>query len=92
MDEQEYGYDTENMRFFTDEEMTIEINLEDIPREVVEKILGGVPIVRCKNCENAFKQGLFPDDLVLCKEMSKLMRKTDYCSLGKGRKEDAGKN
>lgn len=48
--ETEYGYDISNAHAFKDEEMTIEIPIKSISKEAMEKILGGVPIVRCKDC------------------------------------------
>lgn len=44
----EYGYDIANMKAFHGE---IEIPIEKVPRETLEEILGGIPIVRCKDCK-----------------------------------------
>lgn len=48
----EYGHDIANFRAFANTKMTIEIPLEDIPEEQLQKILGGIPIVRCKDCKH----------------------------------------
>ena len=46
----EYGYDIGNMKAWADKEMTMEIKMSDIPEDALQKILGGIPIVRCKDC------------------------------------------
>lgn len=47
----DYGYNIGEMKAFSDEEMTIEINVKDISKDTLAKILGGIPIVKCKDCK-----------------------------------------
>ena len=48
---QEYGFDIADMKAFKDEGMTIEIDTSKWTKEQWEVILGGVAIIRCKDCE-----------------------------------------
>lgn len=47
----EYGYDISNMTAWEDAEMTIPVDTSKWTREEWEKIIGGIPIVRCKDCK-----------------------------------------
>lgn len=47
------GYDVGNMKAWEDSSMTIEIPIESIPEEALREILGGIPIVRCKDCAHS---------------------------------------
>ena len=76
----EYGYDIADMHFFTDEEMTMEIEFEDLPEGLFERITGGVPIIRCKNC---VRKGNPLLELSHCT----YFEEDDYCSMA-GRKKD----
>ena len=51
MSEIEYGYDIENMKFYLNESFECEIPANSISKEDMQKILGGIPIIRCKNCK-----------------------------------------
>lgn len=80
MTNQEYGYDIADMHFFKDQEMTMEMQFEDLPEGAFEKIMGGVPIIRCKDCawhtkKHCAQFGLigFDDD--------------DYCSYAERKKK-----
>ena len=47
---QEYGYDIAGMRAFQDAGLSVEIPMENLSRTQLETILGGVPIIRCRDC------------------------------------------
>lgn len=47
----EYGYDISDMKAFTDESLSVEIPIESVPKDALEKILGGIAITRCKDCK-----------------------------------------
>ena len=61
----EYGHDISQLHAFKDAEMTIEIPIESISKEALEKILGYIPIVRCRNCKH------FSEKSLMCKKWSK---------------------
>lgn len=91
MSEQEYGYDTHNMHFYTDETLTIEVDMSEVPREEIEKVLGGVPIVRCKDCKHWKK--LMPEDpdgdeRCMLTELYDGREPNDYCSYGERREDE----
>lgn len=46
----EYGCDIKDMKLFQDKEMTIEFTGK-ITNEQWHQILGGIPIIRCKDCK-----------------------------------------
>ena len=46
----EMGYDIGDIKAFSDFELTMEVNISSIPRETLQTILGGLPIVRCRDC------------------------------------------
>lgn len=46
----EYGYDISDMKAFTDKSLSVEIPIESVPKDAIEKILGGIAITRCKDC------------------------------------------
>jgi len=46
------GYDISEMKLYEDNTMTVEIDTSDWTLEQWAAILGGVPIVRCKDCKN----------------------------------------
>ena len=48
----EYGYDISDLKAFTDESLSVEIPIESVPKDALEKILGGVAIIRCKDCKH----------------------------------------
>lgn len=50
---QEYGFDTHDMHLFKDEEMTMEFSINSITKEQLAKIIGGEPIIRCKDCKHS---------------------------------------
>ena len=78
---QEYGYDTHNMHFYTDETLTIEVDMSEVPREDIEKVLGGVPIVRCTDCKYYFGRGMY------C-ELDRCVCDDDFCSRGERKVEE----
>ena len=45
------GYDISDMKIYEDDTMTVEIDTSDWTLEQWATILGGVPIVRCKDCK-----------------------------------------
>lgn len=51
----EYGYDVGNMKFYSDDTLTFELPANSISKEDMQKILGGIPIVRCKDCKHCDK-------------------------------------
>lgn len=56
----EYGYDIGNMTAWEDAEMTIKINTDGWTREMWEKVIGGIPIIRCKDCKHRYDENECP--------------------------------
>ena len=54
---QEYGFDIGDAHFFADEEMTIELPAGTFTNEQIAQIMGGVPIIRCKDCKYKYTDG-----------------------------------
>ena len=52
----EYGYDISGMKAFSDAEMTMKIPIVSLSKEQLTEILGGIPIVRCRDCKH-YKEG-----------------------------------
>ena len=50
---QEYGIDTHGMKLFSDESFECEIPMDSISKEMLAKLIGGVPIIRCKDCKHS---------------------------------------
>ena len=80
----EYGYDIGDMKAFTDESLTVEIPIESVPKDYLEKILGGVAIIRCKDCvdykdyeDMGFKFRLSDGQ---CRRYGCAVDKKDFCS------------
>ena len=48
---QEYGIDTSGMKLFSDESFECEIPMDSISKETLAELIGGVPIIRCKDCK-----------------------------------------
>lgn len=48
---QEYGIDTHGMKLFSDESFECEIPMDSISKETLAELIGGVPIIRCKDCK-----------------------------------------
>ena len=89
MSEQEYGYDTHNMHFFTDETLTIEVDMSEVPREEIEKVLGGVPIVRCKDCKYYCKSLIDEaTNLPMCGAWSAPQKQDGFCNYGERMDEE----
>lgn len=53
---QEWGFDIGDAHFFADEEMTIELPTRAFSKEQIAQIMGGVPIIRCKDCKYFYKE------------------------------------
>ena len=49
--DQEYGIDTSGMKLFYDESLEFEIPMNSISKDTLAKLIGGVPIIRCKDCK-----------------------------------------
>lgn len=49
--ELDLGYDISQMKVFDDETLTVEMNTSNWTKEQWTALLGGVPIIRCKNCK-----------------------------------------
>jgi hypothetical protein len=53
---QEYGIDTHGMKLFSDESFECEIPMDSISKETLAKLIGGVPIIRCKDCKHYYEK------------------------------------
>lgn len=51
-DELDLGYDISQMKAFEDETLTVEVDTSNWTTEQWAAILGGVPIIRCKDCKH----------------------------------------
>lgn len=49
---QEWGFDIGNAHFFADETLTVELPAGAFSKEQIAQIMGGVPIIRCKDCKH----------------------------------------
>ena len=58
-----WGADLANVKFFRDQEMTIEAEISSLPKDVIEAITGFVPIIRCRECKHRPRRSK-EDDLV----------------------------
>jgi hypothetical protein len=47
-----WGVDLSDVKFYWDQEMTFEADIESIPKNVIEAITGCVPIIRCRDCKH----------------------------------------
>ena len=72
----EYGFDVANMTAYADESLTLEVNMAEIPNDTLREIMGGEPIVRCRDCAhrpvdpNGVGHGFtlqFPDERCPCR-------------------------
>ena len=88
---QEYGFDIGEAHFFADEDMTIEIEMEAIPEETLKKILGGIPIIRCKDCAD-WQTDWIPscgdNGSHYCGAMDTITKPDDYCSYAERRTDE----
>ena len=82
----EYGYDIWNMKVYQDEELTLEFDTSNLTREDWEKIIGGIPIVRCKDCDYT-DESLDEDHDYWCLHHGIYIDADDYCSRGERRTE-----
>lgn len=82
----EYGYDIANIRAYSDAEMTIEIPLQDIPEDQFQKILGGISIVRCKDCRYNNDETMYPT----CDKGIDIGDENFFCAFGELRKKNRG--
>ncbi len=82
---QEYGFDTHDMHLFKDEEMTMEISMNSITKEQLAKIIGGEPIIRCKECK------YYRWEIDMCNEpystAHNIVHEDDYCSRAERKEE-----
>lgn len=77
------GYDRrETMHCFQDESLTIEIPMEQISDEVLAEIMGGVILVRCKDCKK-WEDGW-------CYEIEQITLHDFYCGYGERKDEKTG--
>ena len=87
----EYGYDIGNAKVYTDEELTLEFDASHLTREDWERILGGIPIVRCKDCKYyTYYHECTCDHWDTdpgCEYPS--VNESDYCSYGERRTDEA---
>ena len=79
------GYDISEMKLYEDNTMTVEIDTSDWTLEQWAAILGGVPIVRCKDCKHSATGNYFKG--IMCgkyrNERGMLfisVEENDYCS------------
>ena len=85
MKEQEYGYDIANIHLYEDETMTMEVDISKLSREDIEKVLGGVPIVRCRDCKWWEHGGWYSG---WCKQYQGSVTKSEeFCARGKRKDE-----
>lgn len=86
----EYGYDINDMKAFTDETLSVEIPIESISKDALEKILGGTVITRCKDCkywDSEITQTAVPN-MRSCIYWGKIgTLGIDYCSRAKRKEE-----
>lgn len=85
----EYGIDVADVRAWEDETMTIEVPIDEIPEDVLKEILGGTPIVRCRNCKHRrdypFREGVYycSNDRALGRTIPPDLGLDFFCALGK---------
>ena len=82
-DGQEYGFDTHGMRMFTDRTFTCELPMTSVNKKALAKILGGEPIIRCKDCnkDGTSKCAMAYWDMETG-EITAWNRPNEYCSRG----------
>lgn len=81
---QEYGIDTSGMKLFSDESFECEIPMDLISKETLAELIGGVPIIRCKDCkfwEPERRNKKFGD----CMYHMSLTQALDFCSFSERR-------
>ena len=79
----EYGYDIGDAKVYTDKELTLEFDASHLTREDWERILGGIPIVRCKDC-------IHEEDCLrmIGERAANVWHEIDYCSRGERRNDE----
>ena len=82
--DQEYGIDTHGMKLFSDESFECEIPMDSISKETLAKLIGGVPIFRCKDCK-FWEQERRDKEYGDCMYHLSLTHASDFCSFSERR-------
>lgn len=79
------GYDISDMKIYADDTMTVEVDTSDWTPEQWATILGGVPIVRCKDCK--WHKPKYPGERPTCLIYLGDWHDDDYCSRAERKEE-----
>ncbi len=83
-----YGQFVKNFRAWTDDSFSFEIPLEEIPEETFRKIIGRVPLVRCKDCANADYELEWNRGDAYCATIDKFVEDDFFCAHGERKRKN----